>query len=301
MILFAFPQYQKIAHALTQLPTLERGSFSTERFPNQEILVKVLSPVKGQDCLLLGWLKPPEENLFSFLLLGNTLKKEGARKVVALIPYLSYSRQDKDEPGESFTTAWLGQLLKASGTDKVITVDLHSPLAKPLFPIPLVSLSPASVFAREIVKRELTKATLVAPDEGALEKTRLIGRESGIQKPLVYFEKTRTDQKIKLVFRGKAGKQALIVDDILDTGKTLLGVCENLANVGVEEIYIFATHALFTGKAWEKLWALGVKQILTTDTIPPQFQPTSEKIQILSVIPLLEEVAVLESSKRDSF
>ena len=137
MILFASEQYADIALVLEQaVGQLLPGAFRIARFENGELHVHVETPVTAQHCVLLGSIAPPDEQLLSALLLAHTLKKEGARQVSAVFPYLGYARHDKDKPGQSMATAWAGSLVRASGCDRVITVDVHSEKTKQLFPVP---------------------------------------------------------------------------------------------------------------------------------------------------------------------
>ena len=151
MILFAFEGFQAMGVALAKSGT--QGRFQVARFENGELHLDVQSSVRNENCFVLGSIAPPDEQLLSMLLLAHTLKKEGARRVCALLPYLAYARDDKDKPGKSLATAWAGTLAQASGLDGVITVDVHSERAKRLFPIPVLSLSPAELFAEVFAAR----------------------------------------------------------------------------------------------------------------------------------------------------
>ncbi len=126
-------------------------------------------------------------------------------------------------------SAWIGELLRAAGVDDVVTVDLHSRTAHHLFPVPLRSLSPAEIFAGEITRLSLAGATVVAPDEGALDRCEAVRQATGIDRPVAYFEKTRTAAGITHSgLHGTVGRHVVIVDDILDTGGTLISSCEAL-------------------------------------------------------------------------
>jgi ribose-phosphate pyrophosphokinase len=288
MILFALPFFEDLARDLAGVADLERGLCSIARFPNDEIHVELATTPAGQDCVVLGSIAPPDERMLSTLLLSHTLKKEGARKVTALLPYLGYARQDREEPRKSLATAWAGELLRASGADEVVAVDVHSGSAHRLFPIPLRSLPPAEIFAREITARSLAGATIVAPDEGARGRCEAVREAVGAGPPLAYLEKTRTpDGVMHSALHGEVGARAVVVDDILDTGGTLVSACEALGHAGVREITIMVTHGLFTGSLWERLWSLGVTRICCTDTVPLPPRLGSATVAVLSVAPLL--------------
>jgi ribose-phosphate pyrophosphokinase len=225
----------------------------------------------------------------ALLLLAHTLKKEGANRITGILPYIAYSREDKIKPGQSLATAWVGALLKASAFDEIWVVDLHSEHDKELFSVPLESLSPAAIFGECLGKSELTGASFVAPDEGAVPRCEAVrsaaGRTSG---DIAYFEKRRTASGIvHHNLTGRVGRCAVIVDDILDTGATLVSACERLVTAGAEEIYICVTHGLFTGQRWQSLWSLPVKHIFCTDTIPACTNIQDPRITTLPVGPLL--------------
>jgi ribose-phosphate pyrophosphokinase len=185
----------------------------------------------------------------------------------------------------------VGSLLKASGVDRVLTVDLHSERDTKLFPIPLVSLSPADLFAATIIERRLTDATIVAPDNGAVFRCEAVKSAMGAGTGgTPYFEKRRTETGIihgRLV--GEAGPKAIIIDDILDTGDMLVSACERLVQARVQEVYIFITHGLFTGSHWKRLRSLGVKHMFCTDTIPACANLAAKDITVLPIAPLLEK------------
>ncbi len=291
-MLLSFPDYQQLASALQGAYGLEPRLFSMARFDNQELYAAIPGHLAGECCFILGSITPPDERLISFTLLSHTLRQHGARQITGILPYLAYARQDKIKEGESLAAAWAGSLMKASGIDRILTVDVHSERDEQLFQIPLISLSPASLFAKEIHSRGLTDATLVAPDSGAVRRCQAVKAAVGLpDADTPYLEKKRTDHGVvhsSLV--GKTCSEVILVDDMLDTGGTLVSACEKLISTGVEEIYIFVTHGLFTGEAWRKLWSLNVKHIFCTDTIPPSAQAIADKnISILAVAPLLRE------------
>ena len=288
MMLFVFPAYADMGNELATSLGIQLGQCSIERFPNHELHAAIQTDVVNEECIILSTIAPPDEQLLSTLLLSHTLKKEGARTIIALLPYLAYARDDKRKAGQSLATAWVGALLQASDIDEVITVDVHSSTAQHLFPMPIVSLSPAELFAQEIKRHALLNATIVAPDEGALDRCQAVASAAGMTQEVVVLEKRRTREGvIHVSISGPVGQRAVIVDDILDTGGTLVSCCEQLQQRGVRDITILVTHGLFTGTLWQKLWTCEVKRIDCTDTIPSVKESSSENIGTLSVLPLL--------------
>ncbi len=294
MIVFAFPGYEPLLDTLP--PFAQKGNFEINRFANAELVVRIGTQVKTAHCVVLGSVAPPDEQLLSLALLAHTLKKEGCGRLTALLPYLGYSRQDKEKPGESLAAAWVGSVLRTSGLDEAMTIDVHSERDKQLFPIPLVSVFPAEIFADAIRRCQLSDATIVAPDNGAITRCQAVNYTLGRPASEVpYLEKKRDKSGIKHTnLIGRVGTRALIIDDILDTGGTLVSACEKLLEAGSREIQIMVTHGLFTGTDWKRLWSLTVRQIFCTDTIPATKDILDERrIVVLPIGQLLKEQIAL--------
>ncbi len=293
MILFAAPEFERMGATLREsAPHLIPGGFHAGRFQNCELYIGLDTAPAGEECVILGSISPPDERLLTMLLLAHTLRKEGARRVTGVFPYLAYSRQDKNKSGESLAAAWTGSMAFAAGFDRVLTVDVHSPEDERLFEVPLLSISPAALFGAAIGEYGLAGATIVAPDEGAIPRCEAIRAAAGLPSaPIPWLEKRRGEAGIEhMRFIGEVGNQALLVDDILDTGATLVSACRKIFQAGVEDIQIMVTHGLFTGNDWEQLWLYGVSRIFRTDTAPAPIEAVGDKrIVTLSAVPLLAE------------
>jgi ribose-phosphate pyrophosphokinase len=289
-LLYALPGQQRLAAALHELTDIEQQTAAIARFANAELHVELDAAPIGRDCIVLGAVAPPDEQLLSTLLLSHTLKKEGARTITALLPYLGYARHDRAEARKSRAAAWLGEVFRASGINAVVAIDIHSTLIHELFPIPVLSLSPASLFAGEIGRLSLTDPVVVAPDEGARERCEAVRRLARIHRPLAHLTKVRTPEGVKhSILHGAVGEDVVLVDDILDTGGTLVSAAGALQRAGVRRIVVMVTHGLFTGTAWERLTSLGVTQMYCTDTTPLPERVVPKPISVLTVAPLLAD------------
>jgi ribose-phosphate pyrophosphokinase len=289
VILFALPLHEPLARALVRLVPLEIGHCSVERFANGELHAAIATDPAARGCVLLGSVAPPDADLLATLLLGHTLSKEGAGPVTAVLPYLGYARHDRPETGKSLATAWLGQLLRACGVADVVSVDVHSPRVHELFPVPVRSLSPATLFASRIAAGT-RDVTIVAPDAGARERAEALRRAAGIERPVAHLAKQRTPEGVThSTLHGEVSRAAVIVDDILDTGRTLVSACEVLRRAGVREVTVMVTHGLFTGTGWQRLWSLGVTRIVCTDTMPLPASAAASRVEVLSVAAILAE------------
>ena len=281
--------YQSMLKSILKVTDLVKVKFTQQRFPNEELYIKLQQPVAKHKCIALGTLNPPDDNLLSFLLLCHTLKKEKATRLTALIPYLAYSRHDKNEPGKSHTIAFIANILSAAGVDRVVTVDIHNPDSIKLFPMPLESLPTTNLFAQLIKTNSMRDAMIVSPDEGAIERCKAVAKAAGIKRSIAHFKKTRNEKGITLgKFTGVISESAIVIDDMIDTGGTLISCCKRLLADGVKDITIMVTHGLFTGNKWKQLWKLGVRKIYCTNSIPLPKHARDKRIVVLSIVPLLK-------------
>lgn len=289
MLLFSLKKFNYLARRLPLSAKLKQKNFDARRFSNGEWILTLKNNAAGQNCLILGTFAPPDENLLNMLLLGHTLKKNRARAVTAIVPYLGYGRQDKAEKNESLGLAWVGDFLTASGIDKIITVDLHNTASAPLLKTPVISLKSAALFAAALKKDGVKFDSILAPDKGARERCEELKQAAKTALPVAYCEKTRGPAGVFVsgIAGQLTGPRILIYDDILDTGETLIAACRAARRLGVREITVAVTHGLFTGKKWHELWKLGVKKIYTTDSMPQVFAKRDKKIKIIPVLPLL--------------
>lgn len=288
--LFAFDDYTDMAHSLVAGSNLCEGKFQVKRFANGEQHITLAANVSGKACFVLGSITPPDSNFFSFLLLCQTLKKEGASSITAILPYLAYSRHEKNEAQKSRATAFVAGLFATVGISKIVTFDIHSQTANQLFSMPIMSLSPVSVFVEKMKTMDLKQSVLVAPDEGANKRCQDLATAAGIGGNIVYMVKQRTDEGIlHTELHGTVKEHAIIIDDMLDTGGTLISCCQALLDAGVQSIDIMVTHGLFTGENWMQLWGLGVRTIYCTNTIPLAENKRHSQIEVLSVTSSLKE------------
>ncbi|MEK7478111.1 MAG: ribose-phosphate diphosphokinase [Patescibacteria group bacterium] len=285
-IIFSLPAYRAFAEDFLKHKQFELGEYREQRFSDGTLFVSPNSDVRDKECIIIGGITP-HEDLTEILLLAHTLKKEGARKIIAVFPYLGYARQDRDKPAESWGIKWLGEICAASGIDQVVTVDVHSPAAMDNFKIPLISLSAVETLAKELAP-EFEKTTIcIAPDEGAVEDCAQFCSYNTTNE-ISHFKKERQDTGVRLLdFYGEIADKVILVDDVLDTGGTLLLACSRLQEMGAKEIIIVVTHGLFSTPSWTKLWDVGVKRIYCTDSNPLINNASSSSLVIISIKDLI--------------
>ena len=259
------------------------------RFPNGELHVAVPERVEGRRCVVVASISPPAGNLERLTLVAHALRRAGAERVTALLPYLAYARQDRAGRTESLGLAWVGELVRASGVGAVVCVDVHSGIAGDVLGLALISLSPAALIAGALPEAWRVDVTFVAPDEGAVDRCVAVARAAGVDRPVVWARKRRTRTGVEhLGLVGSPSERALVVDDILDTGDTLVSCCRQLRDAGVRQLGVIATHGLFTGERWRALYSEGVQEVWVTDTVLSRRRPP--QAHIVPVAPLLGRV-----------
>lgn len=267
------------------------GKAEVKRFPNGEIHALVQENVDNEECLVIASVAPPDEQLLALLSLADALKRSGAARIHAFLPYLGYARQDKIGDGESGGIALIGSLVKAAGIDQITSFDIHGYRDKKLIGLPLRSLSPAPIFAVALTKTGWLNPTVVAPDYGAMERTRKLAHVLGITTPVPHLIKRRVDGVVHIDLKGTVSSQVVLVDDIIDSGRTLISACKILRSKGVKEIVVAVTHGLFTGDAWKEQFDLGVEALYVSDSCPEASLQNHPKVHILPLEPLMPEVA----------
>lgn len=281
-LVFFPPALAQVGGALmTRIRGSVCGEFTVGAFPNGELTVKVVSTVADHDVIVVATLTPPAERFIHTLYLIDTLQRCGARSIELVVPYLAYARHDRGEPGVGQMFFFLGRLLFTAGVQRVTALDIHHPEALVDFEVELDSLPAAALFAARLRGTPFEHATIVAPDKGARARAQALARELGIQTPVVHGQKRRSPDGVTTEFPPWSGSWAVIVDDILDTGGTMLAAAQFLRESGAEHTIICVTHALLTGTRWAALWDLGVERIYTTDSVGTGVIPADERIEII--------------------
>ncbi|MDH7489561.1 MAG: ribose-phosphate pyrophosphokinase [Anaerolineae bacterium] len=263
-------------------------------FPNENIFVRLKRSVRAQDVFLIQpTCSPVNRNIMELLIMIDTLKRASAGRITAVIPYYGYGRTDKkDQPRVPITARLIADMITVAGANRVLTVDLHAGQIQGFFSIPVDEMTAMPLLVRHFREKGIANPVIVAPDVGATKRARNFAQ--ALDAPLVVIEKRRVENRptarvLNLIGRVR-GKNAIIVDDEIDTGGSLAGAFEILRRRGAQEIYACATHGVFSPPAVERLSALGFAEIVVTDTvlIPPEKQ--MPHLKVLSVAPLLGEV-----------
>lgn len=260
-----------------------------EQFGDGEIRVHIHETVRGADVFVLQPTCPPvNDNLMELLILIDALRRASARKVIAVMPYYGYARQDRKHTGRVPISARLvANMIETAGADRVLTMDLHVGQIQGFFNIPVDNLRADFIFAEYIrsVVGSMDDVVIVAPDTGSTGRARLLAER--LDTPLAVLEKRRSqdslDIKVFNVIGDVAGKHAVLVDDIVASGVTLVKAAEILLETGVTEVSAYCTHGVFCGDAVSILEASPLKRVVVTNTITNQCALQSAKIDYVSV------------------
>lgn len=289
--IFAGRATQRLAREICRHLDEPLAKTETMKFKNDNLFVQILENVREREVFVVQTSCPPvDENLMETLIMIDALKRASAGPITAVLPYYPYCRSDKkDQPRIAITARLVADLLTTAGANRIMTIDLHSPQIQGFFSVPCDHLTATNLFASYMREKGLRSPVAVATDAGAAKRALNFARILNI--PLAIMEKHRlgnTDTVAMTAFIGDVrGREAIVFEDEISTGSTLLGAAEVLREQGATEIYVCATHAPFAGNALERLQASGIKEVVITDTIPHQNLPPM--VTELSVAPLLAE------------
>jgi ribose-phosphate pyrophosphokinase len=274
---------------------IEVGHAANGRFSDGELNFQILENVRGFDCFLVQPTCPPvDQNIVELLVMIDAFRRSSARRITAVIPYYGYARKDrKDRPRVPISSKLVANLIVTAGADRVLTMDLHAGQIQGFFDIPVDHLYAAPVLVGHFLELKLPDLVVVAPDAGGVERARAYAKR--LDADLAIVDKRREKDKANIVdvvnvIGDVAGKNCLMVDDLIDTAGTLTQGAQALRAKGALDIYASATHAVLSGPAHERIANSVIKQVVVTNTIPPCDVPqTSDQIKCLSVAGLLAE------------
>ena len=290
---------QQLAHDIARQLGVPVAGMEIGRFADGEIRVKIQESVRGSDVFVIQPTCPPtSENLMELLIIMDGLKRASARRITAVMPYYGYARQEKKvKPREPITAKLVADLISVAGADRVITMDLHVQTIQGFFDLPVDHLYAGPLLAEYLKSLGLSgpEVVIVSPDVGGVG--RAMAFADRLQTAVAVIAKRRPGPNV--VERvGEAaveligqldGKPAVLVDEMIDTGGTLISAAEVLIGRGAPEVYACATHGVFSRDAAQRLEASAIKEVVVTDTIPLPHEKRMPKITVLSVAPLLAE------------
>ena len=267
------------------------GKASMRQFSDGEIYLQIQENVRGTDVFVVQPTCPPvDRHLMQLLLMIDALKRSSAERITAVLPYYGYARQDrKDKPRVPISAKLIASLIERAGADRILTLDLHAAQIQGFFDVPVDHLFAAPVMIDYFKPQETPHLTVVSPDAGGVERARAFAKR--LRVPLAIIDKRREDVNVAEVMHiiGRVrGRNCLIVDDLIDTGGTLVKATEALLDKGAISVSACATHAVLSGQAVERIESSQLKEVVLTNSIPlSEEAKRSGKIRSLSVGKLL--------------
>ncbi len=288
--LFTGNESRYLSEKIAENAGMALGKSSCPRFADGEFEPCYEETIRGTYTFIIQSTFAPADNLLELLLMVDAAKRASAYKVIAVMPYFGFARQDrKDRPRVSIGAKLIADMLSIAGIDRLITMDLHADQIQGFFNVPVDHLSAVAMFIPHIKQMGLKDIVIASPDTGGTKRANVFAKHLGTD--MVICHKTRTKANLidSMTLIGEVeNKDVIIIDDIIDTGGTIAKAADLMKSKGARSVRACATHAVLSGSAIERLEASALDEILLTDTIP--LHTKSNKITVLTCAPLFEDV-----------
>ena len=291
--IFSGNAHPALAQSLCQHLGQPLGSAKVERFADGEVYVEINQNVRGVNCFVVQpTCTPVNDNLMELLVMTDALKRSSANPIVAVIPYFGYARQDrKTRPRTPISARLAADLLTAAGVHRVLAMDLHAGQIQGFFNIPVDHIYAMPVMMEYLKTKFGNETVIVSPDAGGVERARAFSKR--LDAGLAIIDKRRPAPNVAElvnIIGDVKGRDAIIIDDMVDTAGTLCAAAKGLTEKGARGVYACISHGLLSGPALERIHASTIKELIITDSIPPRPEvKASPKVRVLSVAPLLGE------------
>ena len=272
------------------------GDAVINRFNNGEVQVMINESVRGKDVFIVQPTCGPvvNDNVMELLIMADAFKRASAEHITAVIPYYGYARQDRKARGrEPITAKLMADLLETAGITRVVTIDLHAAQIQGFFNIPFDHMPGGPTLAEYIKSKNLDNLVVVSPDLGGVSRARNFAEM--LQCPLAIIDKRRPEPGVAEVMHligDVADKNAIIVDDMVDTAGSLTEAARALKKMGAKDIYACCTHPILTDPALERIANSDITELVVTNTIPLPPEKQHEKIKVLTIAPILAETVL---------
>ena len=281
-----------LAYKIVESLDIPMGRAVVGRFRDGDIDLRIEETVRGCEVFVVQpTCNPADSNLMELLVMIDALRRASAKHIAAVIPYYGYARQDrKSKPRDPICAKLVANLLTAAGADRVLTMDLHAGQIQGFFDIPVDNLRGLPILARYFQEKQLENVVVVSPDVGGVSRARQLSERLGAH--LAIIDKRRPEANVSEVMHvigDVRGCTCIIVDDIIDTGGTIVNGAEALVEAGAREVYACCVHPVFSHPANERLEKSPLTEVVVTDTIPLPPEKRTPKIRVLSVAGLFAE------------
>ena len=277
----------KLAKGICNSLNIPLGDVTIKDFSDGEIYIAFNENIRNEDVFIIQSTNPPSNNILEFLLMLDAAKRASARRVVAVVPYFGYARQDrKDKPRVPISSRLILDLMCAAGVDRIITMDLHSPQIQGFVNIPFDHLYSRIALLDHVKKMELNEenGVVLAPDMGSAPMSQSYAKKLGIGFALIDKRRTGHNKAIVANLIGDLkGKHAIIIDDMIDTAGTICNAAETAIERGAKSVIAMATHPVLSGPAVERLAKSKLAKVILSDTIALSEEKMFDKLEIISV------------------
>ena len=281
----------ELARKVCEYLGISLGDIEVGRFADGEIKVIINENVRGKDVYLIQSTPPPSDNYMELFIVLDALKRASAENICAITPYYGYARQDRKTRGrEPISAKLMANLIVASGATRFVAIDLHAGQIQGFFDIPSDNLTALPIFVDYFKSKNLSDVVVVSPDVGGVARARYLAER--LNAPIAIFAKRRIkpDEVARMDLIGDVkGKNAIIIDDGIYTGGTLLNATEILIERGVRRVFAAATHGIFCKESLPRVCDSPIEEIVVTDTVKVPNGNVCGKLRILSVAPLIGE------------
>jgi len=279
---------QKLAEKIAQQFGAPIGKINIQKFSDGEFQPIFMESIRGDYVFLVQSTYAPTDNLMELLLMIDAAKRASAYKIIAVIPYYGFARQDrKDKPRVAIGSKLIATLLEAAGADRVITMDLHAAQIQAFFDVPVDHLDSSAIFIPYIEQLKLQNLTFAAPDVGSTNRVREIASYFNAEMVICDKHRKRANEIASMVVIGDVtDRDIVLVDDICDTGGTLAKAAGLLKEKGARSVRALITHPVLSGKAYENIENSVLEELVVCDTIPLREDFKSTKIKVISVADL---------------
>ncbi len=296
MKLVAGNNNRPLAEAISEVLGLALTKGFVKRFADMEVFVEIQENVRGEDVYVLqGTAFPANDNLMELLILADALKRSSAGRITAVMPYFGYARQDRRPgPRTPISARLVANLIERAGVDRVMTLDLHAGQIQGFFDIPTDNLYAAPLFARDIQEHYGSKdVVIVSPDVGGVVRARALAKRLGTDVPIAICDKRREragHSEVMHVIGEVEGMTCVLVDDIVDSGGTLVNAANALLAHGATDVHAYITHGVLSGGAVSRITNSKLSTLAITDSImPTEAVKAARNVRVLSIAPLLAE------------
>ncbi len=281
---------QDLAERIAKSYGIALGDVKVLEFSDGEFQPSFEETVRGQDVFIVQSTMPPADNLFELLLMIDAARRASARKIITVIPYFGFARQDrKDKPRVAIGAKLVANMLMAAGVDRVITMDLHADQIQGFFEVPVDHLFASTIFYQEMLKLNNGNLIMAAPDAGGAKRANSYAKKLDTGLAICHKQRKKANEVAEMTVIGDvAGKDVILIDDMCDTAGTLTKAADLFIEKGANSVRAFCTHAVLSGPAYERIENSSLTELIVTDTIP--LKNHSSKIRVVPVDELFSDV-----------